>query len=146
MLGDGWEQERIEYNEELQRWEYKHKNVLQLSGDFNACLTALGERLKKDGCEDIEGALNDFLYCRESDSDLDGYLMQDRIDATRKETEALDIALQFAVDVLDIMRETKQFLTQADGERRTKAKREAYDIIQELIDKTSAKMRDEHLI
>lgn len=148
-----WDPYKIEYNEELRRWDFSVNDDIIASGDFHHCLDFMYSYLcdmdletKDNSPEDNKGLIGDFLYCRASDDDVDDYLLQERVDAAREETEAQVMALQFAVDVLDIMRTTRSELLTADAFDRQEIKLTAYEAIRELIDHTSEKMREKNLI
>ena len=148
-----WDPYRIEYNEELKRWDFSVNDDIIASGDFLHCLDFMYSYLCDtdtdtidNSAEDNKGLINDFLYCRASDDDLDDYLISERVDAAREETEAQEMALQFAVDVLDIMRTARSELLTADAFDRQAIKLTAYEAIRELIDHTSEKMREKNII
>ena len=148
-----WDPYKLEYNEELKRWDLYVNDDVIASGGFHHCLDFMYAYLcntdpdTKDNSEEVnEGLVNEFLYCREQDADLDVYMLGERIESAQEEAIAADIALQFAVDVLDIMRTGLIELLSADTLERDQIKVDAYDKIQELIDHTSEKMKKRDLI
>ena len=136
----------IVYNEEAGCYDLFIDGKKRTAGSWEKCLKALREEWMNDpkfAGSNMDCMLQDFLYCKEQDSDLNGFMVQDRVYDLQDNTNAIHDALQFAVDVLDIMRTAKTQLMGADPKLRTGIRCLAYNEIQELIDKTSKRLAEE---
>ncbi len=138
---------KITYNEKEGLYDLEHDGKVVSSGAWDAVVYVLSSMLIEDNAcaavsmpEAMEAA-KEMLSEQMSEEDLNGYMLQDLSDDLRDQTKLNQLVLDFACDVLDVMRTAKSELFGASKEARTQIKLTAYTSVQEVIDRYADKLQ-----
>lgn len=146
MIGNAYDGIVIIFNEEEQVYELFIDDSLNYKGSFSEVSEHLGEYFlnDEDWCaeddEEAEETVNECMSILAGDEDINAYMLRDLSDDLKHQKEIDKLVLDFACDVLDIMKNSKRELFGAEPELRKSIRYLAYNEIQELIDKYSDKV------
>lgn len=139
---------RIIYNEKEGLYDLEHDGKVVSTGAWDEVVYTFASRLIKDKAYAAESmpeameAAKEMLSEQMSEEDLNGYMLQDLSDDLRDQTKLNQLALDFACDVLDVMRTAKSELFGASKEVRRQIKLTAYASVQEVIDRYADKLQE----
>lgn len=139
---------KIIYNEKEGLYDLEHDGKVVSSGAWDAVVYTFASMLIQDkdyAAENMrEGmeAAKEMISEQMSEEDLNGYMLQDLSDDLRDQTKLNQIVLDFACDVLDVMRNAKSELFGASKDVRSQIKLTAYASVQEVIDRYADKLQE----
>lgn len=139
---------KIIYNEEAGFYDLYHDGKVVSTGAWESVVTDFASMLMEDheySAETMrEGmeAAKEMISEQISEEDLNGYMLQDLSDDLRNQTKLNQLVLDFACDVLDVMRNAKSELFGASKEVRAQIKITAYASVQEVIDNYADKLQE----
>lgn len=139
---------KIIYNEKEGFYDLEHDGKVVSSGTWDAIVYTFASMLIQDNeysaqnmREGMEAA-KEMISEQISYEDLNGYMLQDLSDDLRDQTKLNQLVLDFACDVLDVMRTAKSELFGASKEIRKQIKITAYASVQEVIDRYADKLQE----
>ena len=139
---------KIIYNEKEGFYDLEHDGKVVSSGTWDAVVYAFASMLIQDNDYAAENmregmeAAKEMISEQISYEDLNGYMLQDLSDDLRDQTKLNQLVLDFACDVLDVMRTAKSELFGASKEVRSQIKLTAYASVQEVIDRYADKLQE----
>ncbi len=138
---------KIIYNEKEGFYDLEHNGQVVSTGSWDSIVMDFASMLMEDheySAQDMrEGmkAAKEIISEQISEEDLNGYMLQDLSDDLRDQTKLNQLVLDFACDVLDVMRTAKSELFGASKEVRSQIKLTAYASVQEVIDRYADKLQ-----
>lgn len=138
---------KITYNEKEGFYDLEHDGQIVSSGIWDAVVYTFASMLINDHDYSAENMPEAMAVAKEmiseqmSEEDLNGYMMQDLSDDLRDQTKFNKLVLDFACDVLDVMRTAKSELFGAAKEVRSQIKLTAFESVQEFIDRYAEKLQ-----
>ena len=138
---------KIIYNEKEGFYDLEHDGKVVSTGTWDSIVNTFASMLMEDheySAQDMrEGmeAAKEIISEQMSEEDLNGYMLQDLSDDLRDQTKLNQLVLDFACDVLDVMRKAKSDLFGASKEVRSQIKLTAYISVQEVIDRYADKLQ-----
>lgn len=138
---------KIIYNEKEGFYDLEHDGKVVSTGTWDSIVYTFASMLMEDheySAQDMrEGmeAAKEIISEQMSEEDLNGYMLQDLSDDLRDQTKLNQLVLDFACDVLDVMRTAKSDLFGASKEARSQIKLTAYISVQEVIDRYADKLQ-----
>lgn len=139
---------KIIYNEEKGRYDLEHNGQVVSTGTWEVVVYKFASMLIEDNEYSAENmheameAAKEIISEQMSDEDLNGYMLQDLSDDLRDQTKLNQLVLDFACDVLDVMRTAKSELFGASKEVRSQIKLTAFASVQEVIDRYADKLQE----
>lgn len=139
---------KIIYNEEEERYDLEYNGQVVSTGTWEVVVYKFASMLFQDkdyAAETMNEAMEsakEMISEQMSEEDLNGYMLQDLSDDLRDQTKLNQIVLDFACDVLDVMRTAKSELFGASKEVRSQIKITAYASVQEVIDRYAGKLQE----
>lgn len=139
---------KIIYNEEEERYDLEYNGQVVSTGTWEVVVYKFASMLIQDkdyAAETMHEAMEsakEMISEQMSEEDLNGYMLQDLSDDLRDQTKLNQIVLDFACDVLDVMRAAKSELFGASKEVRSQIKLTAYTSVQEVIDRYADKLQE----
>ena len=139
---------KITYNEEKGFYDLDHNGQVVSTGTWDSVVLDFASILMEDNKysadtmhEAIEFA-HEMISEQMSEEDLNGYMLQDLSDDLRDQTKLNQLVLDFACDVLDVMRTAKSELFGQSKEVRSQIKLTAFASVQEIIDRYADKLQE----
>lgn len=140
---------KIIFNESEHFYELiKGDEVIQ-SGTWDQCVRYLAEVLitcepdfRGETMQDAMEAAKEIIENQIDDEDLNGYMLQDLSDDLREQERLNMLVLDFACDVLEVMRTAKREIFGASPEVRQLIRTQAYQSVQDLIDQYADRVTD----
>ena len=138
---------KITYNEEEGLYDLEHDGQVVSSGAWDEVVYTFASRLIRDNAYAAESmpeameAAKEMISEQISEEDLNAYMLQDLSDDLRDQTKLNQLVLDFACDVLDVMRTAKSEIFGASKEVRSQIKLTAYASVQEVIDRYADKLQ-----
>lgn len=132
---------KITYNEESGQYSLEHCDEVLFWGSWQEVVKEFATYLlndpvySADNMHDAMESVREMISEQISDEDLNGYMLQDLSDDIRDQQKLNQLVLDFACDVLDVMRTAKSELFGASKEVRAQIKITAYAAVQEVIDR-----------
>lgn len=139
---------KITYNEEDGLYNLEHDGQVVNTGTWDAvvytfcCMLIEDKEYTAKSMYEAREAAKEIISEQMSEEDLNGYMLQDLSDDLRDQTRLNQIVLDFACDVLDVMRTAKSELFGASKEVRSQIKLTAYTSVQEVIDRYADKLQE----
>lgn len=138
---------KITYNEKEGFYDLEHDGQVVSTGTWDAIVYTFAYMLlddpKHSACT-MKGAMEcakEMITEQISDEDLNGYMLDDLADDLKGQTKLNQLVLDFACDVLQIMRTSKSEIFGASKEVRSQIKLVAYTSVQEVIDRYAEKLQ-----
>ena len=138
---------KIIYNEKEGRYDLEYNGQVVSTGTWEVVVYTFASMLLEDpsysACT-MEGAMEcakEMISEQISDEDLNGYMLEDLSDDLRDQEKLTQLVLDFACDVLDVMRTSKREIFGANPEVRKQIKIVAYSSVLEIIDKYADKLQ-----
>ena len=139
---------KITYNEEEGLYDLEHDGQVVSTGSWESVVIDFTSMLMEDHEYSAQNMREGMEVAKEMISeqiayeDLNGYMLQDLSDDLRDQTILNQLVLDFACDVLDVMRTAKRELFGASKEVRSQIKLTAYTSVQEVIDRYAGKLQE----
>ena len=139
---------KITYNEEDGFYELELNGEVVDTGTWDAIVYSFASMLIEDHEYTAETmpeameAAKEMISEQMSEEDLNGYMLQDLSDDLRDQTKLNQLVLDFACDVLDVMRTAKSEIFGASKEVRSQIKLAAFTSVQEVIDRYADKLQE----
>lgn len=139
---------KITYNEEEGLYNLEHNGQVVSTGTWDAvvytfcCMLIEDKAYTAKSMYEAREAAKEIISEQMSEEDLNGYMLQDLSDDLRDQTKLNQIVLDFACDVLDVMRTAKSELFGASKEVRSQIKLTAFASVQEVIDRYADKLQE----
>lgn len=143
---------KITYNEEEGLYDLEHDGQVVSTATWDAVVYIFASMLLEDphhsACTmyDAMECAKEMISEQMSDEDLNGYMLQDLSDDLRDQQKLNQLVLDFACDVLDVMRTSKSEIFGASKEGRSQIKIAAYASVQEVIDRYAEKLQKGDLV
>lgn len=148
MIGYDYNDFDIQFNEEEQVYELYIEGSLNYKGSMSEVEYHLAEYFFDNDDWDVNSTKEAVETAREcismieSDEDLNAYMLNDLSDDLKGQTKLQSLVLDFACDVLEIMRTAEKELFGADADVRPSIRCLAFNDIQEKIDKYADKLQN----
>ena len=139
---------KITYNEEVGRYDLEHDGQVVSTGTWEVVVYKFASMLIQDNVYSAQNMHEAMETAKEMiseqmcEEDLNGYMLQDLSDDLRDQQKLNQLVLDFACDVLDVMRTAKQEIFGASKEVRNQIKLAAFTSVQEVIDRYADKLQE----
>ncbi len=139
---------KITYNEKEELYNLEHDGQVVSTGTWDAIVYTFASTLIEDheyAAESMHEAMDsakEIISEQIAEEDINGYMLQDLSDDLRDQTKLNQLVLDFACDVLDVMRTAKSELFGASKEVRSQIKLTAFASVQEVIDRYADKLQE----
>lgn len=139
---------KITYNEKEGLYDLEHDGQIVSTGTWDAVVYKFACMLIEDNAYsaktmfEARESAKEIISEQMADEDLNGYMLQDLSDDLRHQQKLNQLVLDFACDVLDVMRTAKSEIFGASKEVRSQIKLSAYASVQEVIDRYADKLQE----
>ena len=139
---------KITYNEEKGLYELEHDGQVVSNGTWDAvvykfaCMLIEDHEYTPETMPEAMECAKEMISEQMSEEDLNGYMLQDLSDDLRDQQRLNQLVLDFACDVLDVMRTAKSEIFGASKEVRSQIKLAAFASVQEVIDRYADKLQE----
>lgn len=138
---------KITYNEKEGFYNLEHDGQVVSTGKWDYIVYTFASMLIEDNeyaAQDIHEGMEsakEMISEQISEEDLNGYMLQDLSDDLRDQSKFNQLVLDFACDVLDVMRTAKREIFGESKEVRSQIKLAAFASVQEVIDRYADKLQ-----